>query len=236
MSAAPVRCDEARLELAAWALEGGELPPGLEEHCASCGECAAMRDDYLAVVALLPFAAPLAETSPGARGRLRARLWGRGQAVTRRRTAWAWPASIAAVLVLALAAGLTGFIIGREDGGDGGVAAVPVEGVRRALQPAPGFEGAGASVVLNETTGAAMLNAWGLPQLAAGEVYQFWFLRLDGTRLNAFTFRADSEGRAMHVVALPPDFATVRGVWVTKERGTGSDTPRGPNVLITWWK
>lgn len=235
MTAAPVPCDDARLELAAWALEGGELPRRLEEHCASCGDCAAMRDEYLAVVALLPFAAPPAEPPPGARGRLRARLSGQGQAVSARRTAWAWPASIAAALVLALAAGLTGFIIGREDGGERGEAA-PVEGEQRSLQAAPGFEGAGANVVLNETTGAAMLNAWGLPQLAPGEVYQFWFLRLDGTRLNAFTFRADSEGRATHVVALPPDFATVRGVWVTKEPGAGSDTPRGPNVLITWWK
>lgn len=227
-------CEDVADDLAAWALEGGDLPPELAEHCAGCAACAAIRDEYVGVAGLLPFGAPLAETSPGARGRLRARLSGTGRALPRRRSARAWPAAVAAALVLALGAGAAGFVIGRSESPPSERA--PLPGQRFALRAAPGFEGAGANVVVNETTGAAVLSAWGLPPLPAGQVYQFWFLRLDGTRLDAYTFSPDARGDATHAVALPPDFASIRGAWVTQEPAPGSAAPSGPNVLVTWWK
>ncbi|MCC7363982.1 MAG: anti-sigma factor [Dehalococcoidia bacterium] len=231
---ATLSCDEVRDDMAVWALEGGEPWPGIAEHCESCAHCRVIGDEYAAVVGALPFAlAAPAAPSPRVRDAIRARLAPPRPAG---RSRWVFPASIAAAVVIAVVAGSAGYLAGRDGGGDF-VAVVPERAERVQLQRAEAAGTNSGGVLLVDHQGnSALLNAWGLPQLPEGEVYQFWFMHRDGTRISAFTFRPDSDGRSVRIATLPEDFESIGGVWLTKEQDGGSPTPEGPNVLITRWQ
>lgn len=231
----PSACESARDRLAIEALEGpavGPPDPQTAAHCATCAACAAVRDEYAEVVGLLAFDLPDAPPSSAVRDRIALRIRPR-----RPRRTWRWPA-IAAVLALVLLAGVAAGAWLDRNAGNGRVdlLAGVAHGDRVALAAAEAGEGSRGELVIDREGGTAFLAAYDLPPLSPGEIYQFWFLRTDGTRVDARTFRPDTDGNALHVVPLPPAFENVRGVWVTVEPGAGSATPQGPNVLIARWK
>lgn len=232
-------CEDVRERLAIEALEGGlaEHSPAVEAHCETCADCAAIRDEYEAVAGMLAFGLPEASASPAVRDRLRLHMAASRPAPRRR---WLPPAALAAGIAIALLAGLVaGVLLGNSaSNGDspGDLLQRVTRGDRITLRAAEAGEGASGDVLIDRESGAALLAAYSLPALPENHIYQFWFLRTDGTRLDAKVFRPDDSGNAVHVVALPDDFETVRGVWVTLEPGMGNETPLGPNVLIARWQ
>lgn len=231
----PPDCEAARERLVIEALEGPVLAPpdaATAVHCATCAECAAIRDEYRDVAGLLAFALPDAPPSGALRERIRMRV-----RASRSRRPWHWPAIAAGLAILLVAGVVAGVWLDRRAGPDDVDLLAGVSGGDRlSLAAAEAGDGSRGELVIDRNAGTAILAAYDLPRLAAGEIYQFWFLRDDGTRVDARTFRPDGSGNALHVVPLPPAFETVRGVWVTVEPGTGSSTPQGPNVLIARWR
>lgn len=231
----PPACEAARERLAIEALEGPALAPpdaATAAHCAGCADCAAVRDEYREVAGLLAFALPDAPPSAAVRERIRT-----GIQASRPRRVWRWPAIAASVAIVLLAGVVAGAWLDRHAGsGDVDLLAGVSGGDRLALAAAEAGDGSRGELVIDRDAGTAILAAYDLPRLGADQTYQFWFLRDDGTRVDARTFRPDGSGNALHIVPLPPAFETVRGVWVTVEPGNGSVTPQGPNVLIARWR
>ncbi|MGE5594744.1 MAG: anti-sigma factor [Hyphomicrobiales bacterium] len=231
---APLSCDEARELLAIAALEGDTARPNpaLDAHCASCPECLAARDEYREVTGLLAFGLVDAPAAPEVRDRLRLRV----ARERRSRRPWQFTAGIAAAVVLALFAGVAAGAWMATQNDQEANNYSEASGDRFALTPDEAGQGAHGEVVIDHQTGAAILTAHDLPPLGANEVYQMWFLREDGSRINAFTFRPDSDGDAVHAVALPQDWTGIAGCGVTREPASGSNEPTGPSVLVAWWQ
>lgn len=231
----PLTCDDVREVLAVQALEGHLATEDLsvEQHCLDCAACREVRHDYEVVTGLLAFGLADAPASPAVRERLRFRL-----ATTKapRRRTWAWPAAIAAgfAVMLALGVVLGAVFWGGDD--DEALVADPSRSDRFVLHADEAGAGAWGEVFVDHESGAAMMRAHGLPRLPEGSVYQFWFLREDGTRWDADVFWPTAEGDAVHVTALPPDWSVIRGLCVTVEPAPGSAVAQGPNVLVYWWE
>ncbi|MBX3026814.1 anti-sigma factor [bacterium] len=92
-------------------------------------------------------------------------------------------------------------------------------------QPAEGH------VLLSPPTGRALFYAFGLPALAAAEVYELWWMTEKAGPLRAAIFHPDAQGVARADPSLPDDAGAVRGAMVTVEAAGGAPAPRGSVVL-----
>lgn len=78
----------------------------------------------------------------------------------------------------------------------------------------------------------AVLYAWGLHPLPAGETYQAWLIDAGGGRSNAGIFQATEGDRfTVFVVNSPSPIGDFSGLGVTIEPPGGSSGPTGPRVL-----
>jgi anti-sigma-K factor RskA len=89
-----------------------------------------------------------------------------------------------------------------------------------------------AMLVVDSTTGHAMLMAKGLPQAPAGKAYQLWFIA--GPRPTpGKVFNPDSSGNAMLDDQLPAEVRNAAAFAVTLEPQKGVSAPTGSMYLLT---
>lgn len=114
-----------------------------------------------------------------------------------------------------------------------------VDGVSLALLTYPGKEVAMVSgdhaygtVLFEPRLPMAVLNAWGLPELAPGQTFQTWLIREDGGRVSAGVFDRDPSAAFTRVLLdVTEPVAHFVGLGVTIEPAGGSAAPTGPRVL-----
>jgi hypothetical protein len=78
---------------------------------------------------------------------------------------------------------------------------------------------------------ATVLVIAGLPQLEAGKVYQFWWIRGD-TPIGAETFRVDADGRAIVEVSSKDAPVSYNAMGVTVEPEGGSQAPTTQPIML----
>ena len=234
------RHDELEAMVAPWVL--GALDPAEEQtvraHVEACPTCRELAARLRRVVGALPLAAD--EVAPPAR--LRARVLAaagaaeqpvgapRPVAVTRQARALPpfraglarrMPAyALAAVALVALLAGvLVGQVALRGPG-----PAAPAQVARFTLTGHGQMAGAQATVVDLRTEDVALVDFAGLPQLAAGRVYELWLVPAKGAPVAAAVFVPDADGRK--VVLVNGSLAGYAVMAVTDEAGPdGASAP-----------
>jgi anti-sigma-K factor RskA len=78
----------------------------------------------------------------------------------------------------------------------------------------------------------AVLHMWGLDALDAGEEYQAWLVRPDGSRVSGGVFAADPGSLfTSAVLTTPAPVGEFSGLGVTVEPAGGSLEPTGPRIL-----
>ena len=78
----------------------------------------------------------------------------------------------------------------------------------------------------------AVLNAWGLPEVGSGRVFQVWLVRPDGARVSAGLFVRDADAPFTRVLLdMSEPVKSFVGLGVTVEPLDGSPEPTGPRVL-----
>lgn len=194
------------------------------------GGCQACRDEFeemVRVAAVLPLAADEMEPSPSVKEAVfeRVRLESRPIALPRRGASRRWfalAAAVAALAIIAVAAG-AGYLAGANGGGNGGTNNAYAEAAARGtLQTASGSAGQARAVVVR-VPGYAEAFAWveGLPALPPGKAYQAWFIG-DGGAEPAEVF-ASAEGGVRLTAARAVDRYTAIGL--TIEDRAGAQTP-----------
>ncbi|MGI8925804.1 MAG: anti-sigma factor domain-containing protein [Tepidiformaceae bacterium] len=236
-------CDEVAALLAIEALEGpdGGSSRLVAEHCSACAQCAALRDGYGDVAAMLVFGLPETPAAPEVRERLRLRLAvSKRRQLRRRLPGWPRTAALAAGFAFAFALGAAGATLLGGGDGDGDAAdaegepflASATEAQRWELRAQPAANGASGELFIDPASAGAVAYFRDLPALPQGMVYQFWFVRADGSSVNGHLFRPDARSEAVHLVALPEPFVRLGGVWLTMEPEGGSPRPTGPNLFV----
>lgn len=78
----------------------------------------------------------------------------------------------------------------------------------------------------------AVLNAWGLPEVGSGQVFQIWLIRPDGARVSAGIFVRDADAPFTRVLLnMSEPVESFVGLGVTVEPQNGSAAPTGLRVL-----
>lgn len=77
----------------------------------------------------------------------------------------------------------------------------------------------------------ALVLAYRMPPLPAGQAYQIWLIHPDGTRDSGGLFTVDSAGNGHLLIQAPAPFGTYRAVGVTAEPWPGSPAPTSPRVI-----
>lgn len=235
MSTALTDCDTILELLAIESIEGpGDQAKALEEHCATCSSCMAAREEYGQVASMLVYGLPHTPAGPELRERLRLRvaLTPAGKVSRWRR----WPVIAGSGIAAALLVG--GAVAFWNAGGNeenyGGVQPANTQDHAQwyQLAAAEAGPGAGGGITIDPHAGSAMLSLKGLPTLGPGQVYEFWFLLHDGTRLPVYRFYPQADGSLVYTLPLPDGAQTLGGVWVTLETEGEWDSGPGPNVLI----
>jgi anti-sigma-K factor RskA len=115
----------------------------------------------------------------------------------------------AAALILAVVA---------VTGGSNGVAGKGV-----ALTSAPEYQASGEAVSLVENgTRRIRVRIDGLPPLPGSDVYELWIAKDRQHRISLGVFKATHPGSLDVTVAVPDLGSQWRGVWLTREKGTGA--------------
>lgn len=87
-------------------------------------------------------------------------------------------------------------------------------------------------VLLSPSTGGALFVAFGLPPLAADEVYALWWITASRGPVRAAILRPDGQGVKRVDATLPADGGALRAAAVTVEQDPGVAAPEGPMVLL----
>lgn len=150
-----------------------------------------------------------------------------------------WVIAIATILGSIALAAWTTALRGDLDAAEDRVAALTAERdqIREAatasvfdLTPtAQGPETANGTLYIT-ASGSGVLNVVNLPPPEDGRIYQAWFLPVDeGDPIPGGTFTVDDSGVGFLLVAA--DVGVFRGVTVSLEPETGSESPTGPMLL-----
>lgn len=213
-------------ELAAYVLGALEKPEhdAVEAHLDGCARCRGDLGWIGAAVELLP--ASVEQRVPPARLRrrllaaVRAEPGGSAAAPSRRRLLAAIPRPAVALAAAAVLA--AGVAIGFVAGGSDRSPETTVAAEATAAAPA----GVAATIVRDGDAGT--LRTTGMPEPAAGDVYQVWIR--DGQRITPSTvFVVDRDGEG--VAAIPGGLDGGDEVMVTREPPGGSDAPTSAPLL-----
>jgi hypothetical protein len=239
-------------EVAAYAL--GSLDRADEErvraHLSVCPECRGSLEEYREVAEGLLHILPALPPPPGLRGRIRKALPRRERPPStflRREFFYPLVTGLLAVAVLVLSVSawqIRDSLLSQERElaqlEDEIAARSRVDGVALALLSYPdrrvamvSGERAYGTAVYEPRIPLVILNAWGLPDLEPGQVFQSWLIRANGERVSGGLFFRD-EGAPFTRVLLeaPEPVANFSGVGVTIEPEGGSLLPTGANVLL----
>ncbi len=102
-----------------------------------------------------------------------------------------------------------------------GVQTLPVSG-----------EAVSGTLLLDADRNTAVLVAWNLPELPAGQTYQVWLVEPGGGRVSAGLFRPEiGQPYTTEAIASSQTLSNFVGIGVTIEPAGGSDHPTGERVL-----
>lgn len=85
-----------------------------------------------------------------------------------------------------------------------------------------------ARILLDPDRDTWYLFADGLPEVEADRIYQLWFLKGDGTRTSAGSFRVGPQGRGFLTGRVPPDVGELEIAVITEEPAAGTAGLTGP--------
>jgi anti-sigma-K factor RskA len=237
-------------ELAAYAL--GALDRAEQEqvraHLAACAKCAASLAEYQRVADGLLHILPPQPPPPALRDRVRRAVLRAAPRSSRRGWETVYPLLTGLLTVAVLFLSVTAWQIRDsmlQQERDlatlqADIAARSrVDGVALALLSYPDRrvamvygEQAYGTVVYEPRIPLVILNAWGLPDLEPGQVFQSWLIQPDGDRVSGGVFLIDSGAPFTRVLLESSEpISSFTGVGVTIEPAGGSPAPTGPNVL-----
>ena len=239
-------------DLAAFALGALDAPDRerVRTHLAACGRCRASLEGYQAVADGLLHVLPARRPPESLRKRIRKSLPPAAQQVERParwRMELVYPVLTGLLTVAVLGLSLTAWQIRgtllqsprnlerleadmAERSRVDGVALALLSYPNRQVSMISGDKAYG-TVVYEPRIPLVIMNAWGLPDLQAGQTFQGWLVRANGDRVSGGLFLRDSgspftRGR----LGASEPVSNFVGVGVTVEPEGGSEWPSGPNV------
>ena len=255
---AGLTCEEFLDTAAAVVLGAAELEDSvrIEDHAASCPDCAARLDGLREVAAALGSSVPQVEPAPALRGRVFVavareprrsvgprRLWPR--ALRRPRPSPAWLVAAASMLLSVFALGWAATLQGqitalqtqsvvaseRAQRFDNVLQVLASDRLAiRPLQPAVQSLPSRGMVYLDPSSGTGMLMCHNMPPLEQGHAYQVWFVR-GNERVSGGLLWPDRDGNGYTLIQVPTDLQSFESLGLTDEPGTGSQWPTTPRVL-----
>ena len=218
-----------------------EEAAALESHLRTCASCRDELAGYRLVSDSLLTAVPPKPPSAALRKRLQNRLPG-AQKQPRPRLAWSfgqWPLGLGFAVLLVLnifslvqlreiqtqQAGL----LRRVGNAQVALAMLSYPGVQ--TLPVSG-ENVSGTLLLDADRNTAVLVAWNLPDLPAGQTYQVWLVEPGGGRISAGIFRPESgQPYTTEAIVSTQRLSSFVGIGVTIEPAGGSGQPTGERVL-----
>lgn len=218
-----------------------EEAAALESHLRTCASCRDELAGYRLVSDSLLTAVPPKPPSAALRKRLQNRLPG-AQKPSRPRLAWTfsqWPVGLAFAVLLILNLFTLVQLQGIRAQQAGLLRRVGNAQVALAMLSYPGVqtlpvsgENVSGTLLLDADRNTAVLVAWNLPELPAGQTYQVWLVEPDGGRVSAGIFRPESgQPYTTEAIASTQRLADFTGIGITIEPAGGSDQPTGERVL-----
>lgn len=221
-----------------------EQSAAIEEHLATCRECAAILEEYREVErGLLQLSEPVEPPK-----RIRARLI---EATASKPESTSWfdrllpqvrsRIAVSAILVLLVISNLLllNQTLSLQDQIERLSEKQQTSEVALAIANYPNAqiagiegEGVGGTFVYDPGLRFAAAYVWGLSELTSEETYQAWLISADGSRTDAGLVQADPDSRfVMIIVQSPSPFSEFVGFGMTIEPAGGSEAPTGEKVL-----
>ena len=88
-----------------------------------------------------------------------------------------------------------------------------------------------ARIFLNRSRGVLLL-ADNMPSAPVGKIFEMWMIPKSGAPRPAGLFRAESDGRAIHLLSEPIDIASTAAFAVTLEPEAGSPAPTSKPFIV----
>jgi hypothetical protein len=243
---------------AAVALDGADTEDveRVEQHAATCPECARELEAYRDVAAALGSAVPQVEPPAALQGRTmaaarRARQEGPTRRVTPlarlRRVSPAWlvaAASLAfSVVAMAWVAVLHNQVLALQADAqasrdraaryDHVVEVLASDNLAiKTLQPVVQTTGSRGTLYMDPASGTGMVMCHDMPPLEAGHAYQVWFVR-GNERVSGGMLWPDRYGNGYTIIRVPSDVQSFDSIGLTDEPGNGSAWPTTPRVIGT---
>jgi anti-sigma-K factor RskA len=239
-------------DLAAFAVGALDAPDRerVRTHLAACGRCRASLEGYQEVADGLLHVLPARRPPESLRKRIRKSLPPAAQQVERParwRMELVYPVLTGLLTVAVLGLSLTAWQIRgtllqsqrnmerleadmAERSRVDGVALALLSYPNRQVSMISGDKAYG-TVVYEPRIPLVIMNAWGLPDLQAGQTFQGWLVRANGDRVSGGLFLRDSGSPFTRVLLEASEpVSNFVGVGVTVEPEGGSEWPSGPNV------
>ena len=223
------------------ALDSSDLA-ALESHLKTCETCQAELAAYQAVKDNILMAVPVRPPPAALRQRLQARLPGARKVSFRPKLAWTMKQfAVGLAIVLLLALNAFSFFqvqsLQREQAiltrqmqtGQTALAALAYPETRSL--PIKG-ENVTGTLLLDKERNVAVLIAWNLPALQAGQTYQVWLIDPQGKRTSGGIFNPQPDLSFTSVSVLSPaNLSNFTGIGVTVEPSGGSSQPTGKRIF-----
>lgn len=209
-------------DLAAYLL--GSLDPReateFERHLEGCEHCREELRWLEPALHTLPEAVERQEPPPQLREALMAEVYADARPEPKRapapRRRWLLKPAVGFAVLALLVAGVVGYEVGKDGGGDKGGASTVVRQID------------GMTVKMIQEGDAGTLELVGVPQLPPGKVLEAWVERDGEVEAVPALFVPDRHGHAETTIA---DMSGVETVMVTEEPRGGSETPTGEPVM-----
>jgi anti-sigma-K factor RskA/putative zinc finger protein len=254
-------CDEFLDRAAAAVLDSVDAEEArlVEEHAATCPDCAVHFQDFREVAAVLGAAVPQVDPTEGLRASVleaarrtpvtlsadARRSWPRTRARFRLSPAWLVAAAslVFSVVALIRVIAMQGQIVAlQSDALTARERAARYDHVAevlasdqlaiRPLQPTVQAMPYRGMVYMDPLSGTGMVMCHDMPPLEQGHAYQVWFVR-GNEKVSGGLIWPDREGNGYTLIQVPKDLQSFDSVGVTDEPGNGSAWPTTPRVIGT---